>query len=125
MSGDWYTRPIIAVADIHRALAFYTARLGFTEAWRYGEGGELWIVQVDRAGTELILSSQPRWAESRGKARLFCSLGDGSLATMNAARAELEARGAPVTDGQWGYRLFVVTDPDGNQLYFADPGHPE
>lgn len=38
-----------------------------------------------------------------------------------AARAELEARGAPVTDGTWGYRLFVATGPDGNQLFFNYP----
>ena len=52
---------------------------------------------------------------------MFISLGDGSLATMNTTRAELEQRGAPVSDGQWGYRLFVIDDPDGNQLLFNYP----
>jgi len=23
-----------------------------------------------------------------------------------------------MADGQWGYRLFVIDDPDGNQLFF-------
>jgi hypothetical protein len=36
-------------------------------------------------------------------------------------RAELEAKGVPVTEGSWGYRLLVVDDPDGNQLFFNYP----
>jgi hypothetical protein len=40
---------------------------------------------------------------------------------LDALRAELEAKGAPVKDGSWGYRLLVVDDPDGNQLFFNYP----
>ena len=36
-------------------------------------------------------------------------------------RAELEGRGVDVKDGQWGYRLMVIADPDGNELYFPYP----
>jgi len=36
-------------------------------------------------------------------------------------RAELEARGVPVKDGHRGYRLLVVEDLDGNQLFFNYP----
>src|SRR5438105_8600072 len=36
-------------------------------------------------------------------------------------RAELEAKGVPVREGSWGYRLLVVDDPDGNQLFFNYP----
>jgi hypothetical protein len=36
-------------------------------------------------------------------------------------RAELEGRGVEVKDGQWGYRLMVIADPDGNELYFPYP----
>jgi hypothetical protein len=43
---------------------------------------------------------------------------------LNALRVELEGRGVDVKDGQWGYRLMVVTDPDGNQLYFPYPASP-
>jgi hypothetical protein len=35
--------------------------------------------------------------------------------------AELEGRGVDVKDGQWGYRLMVIADPDGNELYFPYP----
>ena len=30
-------------------------------------------------------------------------------------------RGVSVKDGHWGYRLLVVDDPDGNQLFFNYP----
>jgi len=33
----------------------------------------------------------------------------------------LQAKGVPVKEGSWGYRLLVVDDPDGNQLFFNYP----
>lgn len=117
--SDWFARPVFHVADVQESIDFYIAKLGFTESWRFDEAGKVFVAQVEREGCAIIFSTQ--WPEKRGKALLFVSLGDGSLATVNAARADLEARGAPVTDGQWGYRLFVVTDPDGNQLFFNYP----
>jgi hypothetical protein len=52
---------------------------------------------------------------------MFISL---DLSVLDALRAELEERGVDVKDGQWGYRLMVVVDPDGNQLYFPYPKSP-
>jgi hypothetical protein len=40
---------------------------------------------------------------------------------VDALRAELVAKGVPVKEGMWGYRLLVVDDPDGNQLFFNYP----
>ena len=34
---------------------------------------------------------------------------------------EFEAQGVPVKEGWWGYRLLVVEDLDGNQLFFNYP----
>jgi hypothetical protein len=50
---------------------------------------------------------------------------EAEVAAVDALRAELESRGVPVKDGRWGYRLLVVDDPDGNQLYFPYPNKPE
>ena len=47
------------------------------------------------------------------------------VAAVDAVRTELEGRGVPVKDGRWGYRLLVVEDLDGNQLYFPYPNPPE
>ena len=39
-------------------------------------------------------------------------------------RAEFEARGVSVRDGRWGYRVLMVEDLDGNELYFNYPNGP-
>jgi catechol 2,3-dioxygenase-like lactoylglutathione lyase family enzyme len=116
MSDKWYARPVLFVADIDRSVDFYVKQLGFTQSWRYGEEGKAWVAQVDRRGCELILSSQ--WPDKVGKGLMFISLDAGML---DALRVELEGRGVDVKDGQWGYRLMVVADPDGNELYFPYP----
>jgi hypothetical protein len=53
-----------------------------------------------------------------GKGLMFISL---DVGVLDALRAELEGRGVDVKDGQWGYRLMVIADPDGNELYFPYP----
>lgn len=112
----WYTRPVLFVTDIDRAVDFYVNRLGFTERWRHAEGGQVLVAQVDRQGCELILSSQ--WPSKVGTCLMFISLETDEL---HAVRAELETKGLEVEDGYWGYRLMVVRDPDGNELYFPYP----
>jgi catechol 2,3-dioxygenase-like lactoylglutathione lyase family enzyme len=116
MSEKWYARPVLFVADIERSVDFYVKQLGFKLNWRYEEEGKAWVAQVARLGCELILSSQ--WPDKVGKGLMFISL-DGEV--LNALRAELEGRGVDVKDGEWGYRLMVVVDPDGNEFYFPYP----
>jgi catechol 2,3-dioxygenase-like lactoylglutathione lyase family enzyme len=119
MSNKWYTRPVLFVADIDSSVDFYVKQLGFTQVWRYEDEGKAWVAQVDRHGCELILSCQ--WPDKVGKGLMFISLDPGVLDTL---RAELEGRGVDVKDGQWGYRLMVIADPDGNELYFPYPASP-
>jgi catechol 2,3-dioxygenase-like lactoylglutathione lyase family enzyme len=118
--ADWYSRPVLFVSDIERSLAFYLDQLGFREDWRYDEGGTRLIVQVSRQECELILSSQ--WPDKVGGGLIFVSL---DLDLLDATRAEFEAKGVTVADGRWGYPLMIVTDPDGNQLYFPYPSDDE
>jgi catechol 2,3-dioxygenase-like lactoylglutathione lyase family enzyme len=119
MSNQWYARPVLFVADIDTSVDFYVEQLGFTQAWRYDDDGKEYVAQVGRQGCELILSSQ--WPGKVGNGLMFISL---DAAVLNALRTELEARGVDVKDGEWGYRLMVVADPDGNQLYFPYPASP-
>ena len=119
MSNQWYARPVLFVLEIDRSVDFYVKQLGFTPAWRYEEEGKAWVAQVYRQGCELILSSQ--WPDKVGKGLMFISLDPGVL---DALRAELEERGVEVKDGQWGYRLMMIADPDGNELYFPYPKSP-
>ncbi len=125
---DWFARPVLHVADVAASISFYVERLGFTKPWQHDNGGKPVVAQVDRQGCALILSSQ--WPEKVGKGLVFISLNvepdtrEAQIAALDALRAELEANGVPVTDGSWGYRVLVIEDPDGNQLYFNYPNEP-
>ena len=122
---DWFARPVLHVTDVAASLRFYIDQLGFTSPWSYDQDGRVFVAQVDRQGCALILADQ--WPEKIGKGLMFISLNvepethEAATAALDALRAELEARGAPVKEGWWGYRLLVVDDPDGNQLFFNYP----
>jgi catechol 2,3-dioxygenase-like lactoylglutathione lyase family enzyme len=122
---DWFARPILNVADVEASLRFYVDQLGFTCPWRFDEDGRAYVAQVDRQGCALILAQT--WPEKVGKGLMFISLNvepasrEAATAALDALRAELEAKGVAVKDGSWGYRLLVVDDPDGNQLFFNYP----
>ena len=122
---DWFARPILSVKNVEASLRFYVDRLGFTSPWRYDEDGRAYVAQVDRQGCALILANT--WPEKIGKGLMFISRNvetetrEAAVAALDALRAELEAKGAPVKEGSWGYRLLVVDDPDGNQLFFNYP----
>jgi len=65
-----------------------------------------------------------RLSEKIGKGLMFISLNierEAQITALDALRAELEAKGVSVKEGSWGYRLLVVDDPDGNQLFFNYP----
>jgi catechol 2,3-dioxygenase-like lactoylglutathione lyase family enzyme len=122
---DWFARPVLHVKDVEASLTFYVDRLGFTIPWRYYEDGRAHVAQVDRQGCALILADT--WPEKIGKGLMFISLNvepatyEAAVAALDALRAELEARGVVVKEGSWGYRLLVVDDLDGNQLFFNYP----
>ena len=113
MAKRWYLRPVLFVSDIDEAVGFYTDLLGFEEKWRYDQGGEPSVAQVDQPGCELILSSQK--PEQIGTARLYIEL---EPAVLEALRDEFEGSGVEIEDGWWGSPVMIVRDPDGNELYF-------
>ena len=123
---DWFARPVLHVKDVEASLRFYVNQLGFTSTWRYDEDGRARVAQVDRLGCALILADT--WPEKIGKGLVFISLNvepatrEAQVVALDALRAELEANGVPVKNGSWGYRLLVVDDLDGNQLFFNYPG---
>jgi catechol 2,3-dioxygenase-like lactoylglutathione lyase family enzyme len=122
---DWFARPILHVTDVEASLRFYVDRLGFTSPWRYEEDGRARVAQAERQGCALILADS--WPEKVGKGLIFISVNveqetrAAGIAALDALRAELEAKGVPVKEGSWGYRLLVVDDLDGNQLFFNYP----
>jgi catechol 2,3-dioxygenase-like lactoylglutathione lyase family enzyme len=122
---EWFARPVLHVTDVEASLRFYVDRLGFMSPWRYDEDGRAHVAQVDRQGCALILADT--WPEKIGKGLIFISLNvelDMQVAALDALRAELEAKGVAVKEGSWGYRLLVVDDLDGNQIFFNYPNDP-
>ena len=125
---EWFARPVLHVSNVEASLRFYVEQLGFRVPWRAGAEGKADVAQVDRQGCSLILSEH--WPEKVGKGLMFISLNvepethEAAVAALDALRAEFEARGVAVKDGHWGYRLLVVEDLDGNQLFFNYPNEP-
>ncbi len=107
----WYTRPVLFVADVDRALRFYIDRLGFEKRWHEGDGAGK-VCQVDRGDCEIILCED---ATRRDKARLFISLTAEALVDL---RRELVERSVPSQESWWGYDVLQIDDPDGNELLF-------
>jgi catechol 2,3-dioxygenase-like lactoylglutathione lyase family enzyme len=126
---EWFARPVLHVSSVEASLRFYVDRLGFTVPWRVEADGRTDVAEVDRQGCALILCEH--WPEKVGKGLMFLSLNvepwtrEAEVAAVNALRAEFEARGVTVKDGHWGYRVLVVEDPDGNQLFFPYPNEPQ
>jgi catechol 2,3-dioxygenase-like lactoylglutathione lyase family enzyme len=125
---EWFARPVLHVSDVETSIRFYVDRLGFTNPWRHEEDGRAHVAQVDRQGCALILAGT--WPQKIGNGLMFISLNvdqgtrEAAIGALDALRAELEAKGVSVKDGSWGYRLLVVDDPDGNQLFFNYPSEP-
>jgi catechol 2,3-dioxygenase-like lactoylglutathione lyase family enzyme len=109
----WYTRPVLFVADVERALDFYIGLLGFKKSWHDGGGGK--VCQVSRAGCEIILCED---GGRKGRARLFVALTGGGLAQL---RREIVEHSIPHKEVWWGYDAIQIDDPDGNELLFPVP----
>src|SRR5262245_3327494 len=114
MGSQWYTRPVVYGSDIDRSVDFYVKQLGFTRNWDFTAEGKRWIAQVSRPGVEFIMTAQ--WPDKAGTSVMFIEV---TPDVLDALHTDLEARGVKVQDGEWGYRLMVIADPDGNQFWFA------
>jgi len=107
----WYTRPVLFVADVNRAIRFYVDKLGFEKSWHEGDGAG-GVCQVNHGECEIILCEDSR---RRDKARLFIELTPEGLADL---RREIVERSVPSKESWWGYDVVQVDDPDGNELLF-------
>jgi catechol 2,3-dioxygenase-like lactoylglutathione lyase family enzyme len=116
MKDGWYSRPVLFVESVERAIAFYRDGLGFVEGQRYEEEGTVLLGEVARGDCTLLLNCQQ--PDKIGRGRIFISLTPGLIEDL---RAEFEQRGAPIRDGWWGYDTMIIDDPDGNELFFPYP----
>jgi predicted enzyme related to lactoylglutathione lyase len=100
--------PILNVSDFQASMKYYIEKLGFTNAWEWGQPPTFGCVKRD--GIEIF----------------FCLRGQGQPGTwhsifvndVDALYEELKQRGAkivmPLKDEPWGVREFHVEDPNGH-----------
>jgi len=108
-----HAEPILVVADLDRAVAYYTDVLGFRNAdWAMSD-----FTCVSRDGVAIYLTTAP---QGRPGAWAYVGISD-----VAAYLEEISPRGAhirsPLRNYPWAAEI-VVEDPDGNVLRFgSDP----
>lgn len=116
---------VLVVADLDRALEFWTGALGLPLGHRSGP-----YAQLDTGRTRLALFERDAMADTLGAA-LHPPAADApgfevgfKVDDVDAAWAELVAAGAdavtPPTDRPWGQRTAYVRDPDGHLVELAE-----
>lgn len=115
--------PQLFVADMGRALAFYTDKLGFELAFSHGD--PVFYAQVVRDAGRLNLRSVDGEVFAAGFREREADALSATMTLDDAKPLFLEYQDAGVTFHQrlrtepWGARTFIVSDPDGNLLAFA------
>lgn len=117
--------PQLFVTDIAAACEFYASKLGFSQAFSWGEPP--FYAQVFRDGARLNLRQLDGPGLDPGL-RDREQLLSASITVDNAKALFLEYQAAGAVFTQtlktepWGARTFIVRDPDGNLVLFAGRG---
>lgn len=102
------------VSDLEASLKFYTAVLGFSERFRFGNyvGVEHGDVQIHLVGPGVPNGRMI----GHGSIYIFCD-------DVDTYHAEITEKGAvsqdPPKDYEYGMRDFIINDPDGNLIGFG------
>ena len=114
--------PVLLVADLDRAVAFYGDSLGFT-CDVYGEPPDFAVASRDAAVILLALASDgarliPNWQIAEKTVDAYIRVDD-----ADAMYEEVQRRGAAIDytiyDAPHGFREFGVQDPDGHDIAFG------
>ena len=114
----------IPVSDVDRAKAFYTEKIGFEEDLDHSTGGEFRVVQLTPPGSACSIAIGTGIVDTSPGSVQGLQL---VVPDIDAARAELQERGAEVSEvqhfdgsawrpgggGDWNSFAFF-SDPDGN-----------
>jgi len=116
--------PVLLVADIDRAVAYYRDRLGFT-CETYGDPPNFASAERDGSSVLLALCREPErivpnWRIVDNTWNVYIRVDD-----ADAVYSEVQERGAPIDytiyDAPHGFREFGVQDPDGHDIAFGSP----
>ncbi|MGE0579694.1 MAG: VOC family protein [Reyranella sp.] len=115
------------VADIKASCDYFTAKLGFTTVFTYGEPPFYGQVRRDNARLNLRMICEPVFvADIREREQLLAaSMTVDSAAEIRELFVQYQSAGVDflqtLKQEPWGARTFIVRDPDGNLLLFAGP----
>lgn len=115
------------VADIKASCDYFTAKLGFTVVFTYGEPPFYGQVRRDNARLNLRMICEPVFVgDIREREQLLAaSMTVDSAAEIRELFVHYQAAGVDflqtLKQEPWGARTFIVRDPDGNLLLFAGP----
>jgi lactoylglutathione lyase len=119
--------PMLSVADLDEALAFYGGVLGGEETSRFPEKDPVYLtlrVGASELGIGYVtghtLHGRPQRPASGHRIEL-CVYVDDVDATKAAARAAGVAVVTEPVDQAWGERVAYVEDPDGNLVMLTAP----
>ena len=116
-------QPQLFVQDVVASCDFYSRMLGFSVGFSYGEPP--FYAQVVRDGVRLNLRHvdepvvHPARREAEQLLAATITLDDASRVHDEYLRTGIELA-EPLTTQPWGARTFIVRDPDGNLLLFAE-----
>ena len=101
---------IFHTTDLERAIAFYRERLGFEERFRLAD----MFVVVGLGSFELGFASSER-IDPPGRAAhwLYCDNVDPEVEALRRAGVEISREPENM---DWGERMAIVLDPDGNEV---------
>lgn len=109
--------PVLPVDDLEEAVAFYRDRLGFDEAFTWGEPPYYAIVRRGPS-VSVHLSEREDMSEAIQPRTVYVFVAD-----VDAVHRELATRGvemfAPPSDTGYGMREFEVRDSSGHFLVFG------
>lgn len=107
--------PILPVPDVKAAVDFYTAKLGFTAAFTWPQGGAVTFAGVNLGQTQVFLEQgQPG---PRGFAVAFV-VGDADELLDFHVKNGVELL-EPIGDREYGIRDYMIRDLAGNRLSFG------
>lgn len=105
--------PTLQVADIYRALEFYTQKLGFAELFVWGEPVMFAGVTLDKTTIHLALVEEVR---NKSVVNFVVSSANELYQVHQSNNVKIVV---PIDDREYGLRDYQVEDPDGNLIGFG------
>lgn len=113
-------QPILAVASVPKALAYYQERLGAQNPWTWGDGPEHGGIQL--GANRIQFSRNPPLAARAAGRELFFVV-EGLYELFDRFQKQGANIVSDLDEKPWGMTEFMVADLDGYHLRFA--GQPE